>query len=162
VSHVSHVKIKHITSQMLVTCHHIIIILLRLIRSVCLCMSPSVPVHIHPHMSKKRLVIENWWEINEPCLYWISCIPGTTAKEHLVMSWNRPLSHKGLICMPWKDGIWSTPSKHLVALRWNRSFSCLIFDHYKHVYLLIPSVSPSRCKLSIYYGLYSWWSVYRD
>ena len=50
-------NMKSVLSQ--VECNQIIILLL-LVRHVCLGMCPSVPVHVHPHMSKMRLVIGNW------------------------------------------------------------------------------------------------------
>jgi len=43
-----------------IVCNQLIIILLLIIRPVYLGMCPSILVHIHSHMSKMRLVIENW------------------------------------------------------------------------------------------------------
>ena len=38
-------------------------------------------------------------EIHEPCLEWVSYIPGTTVKEYLILSQNIPLG-TGLIVRP--------------------------------------------------------------
>ena len=38
-------------------------------------------VHIYPHLSKARLLLETKGGINEQCLQWVPCIPGTTAQD---------------------------------------------------------------------------------
>jgi len=38
----------------------------------------SVPAHIYPHLSKARLLLETNMDINEQCLQWVPCMPGTT------------------------------------------------------------------------------------
>ena len=44
-------------------------------------MCKSVPTHIHPHMSKLRLLLETNGGINEQCLQWVPCLPGTTVHD---------------------------------------------------------------------------------
>jgi len=39
----------------------LLLLILILVWPVCLDMCPYVPAPIHPHMSKAKLVIENWW-----------------------------------------------------------------------------------------------------
>jgi len=41
----------------------------------------SVPAHIDPYPSKARLLLETSGGINELCLQWVPCIPGTTAQD---------------------------------------------------------------------------------
>jgi len=45
----------------------LLLLLLGIVLLRCLGMCPSIPVHIHPHKSSPRLVIENWWEIKVSC-----------------------------------------------------------------------------------------------
>jgi len=40
----------------------------------------SVPAHIHPHMSKSRLLLETNEGINEQCLQWVPCMPGSRSR----------------------------------------------------------------------------------
>ena len=54
-------------------------------------MCPSVPTHIHPYMSKLRLLLETDDETNVLCLQWVPCIPGTTTQDILVLTRNLPL-----------------------------------------------------------------------
>jgi len=55
-----------------------VLLLLLLIIPIYLGMYPSVPTHIHPYMSKPRLLLETDDETNVLCLQWVSYIPGTT------------------------------------------------------------------------------------
>jgi len=40
----------------------LLLLLLELVLLRCLDTCSSVPVHIHPHWSRARLVIGNWWD----------------------------------------------------------------------------------------------------
>ena len=55
-------------------------ILLLLVLPIYLGMCPSVPTHMHPYMSKLRLLLETNEGINEQCLQWVPCMIGTTVQ----------------------------------------------------------------------------------
>ena len=61
--------------------YHFYCSILLLILLICLGMCNSVLTHIHPHLSKLRLLLETSVGINEQCLQWVPCIPGTTAQD---------------------------------------------------------------------------------
>ena len=48
-------------------------------------MCPSVPTHIHPYMSKLRLLLKTDDETNELCLQWVPCMLGTTVHGVLLL-----------------------------------------------------------------------------
>jgi len=155
-------------SQHLICNMQSLIILLLLVRPVCLGMCLSVPVHIHPHMCKTRLVIENWQGINEPCLYWVSCILRTTAswasgtelkpiakeKGSYLYALNRNGIRSSGANIPHQNTWWPSSrievsvAQHLTIINKYTYW----FHQFSH-----PSVS-----CSIITNLYLWWSVYGD
>ena len=54
------------------------ILLLLLILPIYLGMYLSVSTHMHPYMSKPRLLLETNEGINGQCLQWVPCMPGNT------------------------------------------------------------------------------------
>jgi len=52
------------------------ILLLFLVLPIYLGMCPNVPTHIHPYMSKLRLLFETDDETNGLCLQWADAYPG--------------------------------------------------------------------------------------
>jgi len=97
------------------------ILLLLLILPICLGMCPSVPTHIHPYMSKLRMLLETNNETNRLCLQWVSYIPGITAQNVPLLIRNLPQGEsgaEGLICMSWQElvtGVATHPVEHLEA-----------------------------------------------
>ena len=86
-------------------------------------MCPSVPIHIHPYMSKLRLLLKTDDETNVLYLQWVQYIPETTARDVLVLIRNLPLGKQesGSYIMPIEEynrryGV-SAPLGHLEALR---------------------------------------------
>ena len=54
-------------------------------------MCPSVPSHIHPYMSKSRLLLETNDETDVLCLQWVPYIPRTTTQDLPVLTQDLPL-----------------------------------------------------------------------
>ena len=109
-----------------------LLLLLLLILPRCLDMWTSVPAHIYPHLSKVRLLLETNGGINEQCLQWVPCMPGTQSK--MFRCWClEPTARRvdGLIGCPYQDGTRkegaSTPLGRLEALRSNRKCSCTTY-----------------------------------
>ena len=119
----------------------------------------SVPVHIHPHWSRARLIIGNWWN-SQRTMFIVGLVH--TRDNDLMSIWVWPTEPaakpKGLICMPLKqewnhDRGFSSP--HLVpyGLRWIWNRSCA--NCYKHVHILKAISFPRpdvSCIFIIYYG----------
>jgi len=105
------------------------ILLLLLILLIYLGMCPSVPTNIHSYMSKLRLLLDTSGGINEQCLQWVPCMPGTTVQgvPSLVYETGRKAYSKWVLFIcPFKKvtgrRIPTYPSEHVEALRWNRKF----------------------------------------
>jgi len=85
---------------------------------------PSVPTHIHPYMSKLRLLLETDNETNGLCLQWVPCMPETTVRGvHLLVYEIGRKRHMevSLIICPFRNITGgrepALPSKHLEALK---------------------------------------------
>jgi len=74
-------------------------------RPIYLGMCSRVPTHIHPYMSKFRLLSNNDDETNVLCLQWVMYIPGTMAQDVPVLTRNLPLRklEDGSYIMPIQD-----------------------------------------------------------
>ena len=98
-------------------------LLLLLVPPIYLGMYSSVSTHIHPYMSKPRLLLETDDEINGLCLQWVSYIPKTTAQDVPLLIGNLPRGNSGangLIYMPCKKiviGVAAYPVEHLETFR---------------------------------------------
>jgi len=81
------------------------LLLLLLVLPIYLGMCHSVPTHIHPYMSKSRLLLKTDDETNGLCLQWVPYIPGTTAQDVPVLTRNLPLGKQevGLILCPFRN-----------------------------------------------------------
>ena len=81
--------------------YHFYCLILLLILLIYLGMCNSVLTHIHPHLSKLRLLLETSGSINEQCLQWVPCIPGITAQDFPLLGRNLPQGdQEGLIECP--------------------------------------------------------------
>ena len=65
--------------------------------------APSVPTHIHPYMSKPRLLLKTGDEINVLCLQWVPYISGTMTQDVSVLTRNLPLGKVGLILCSFRN-----------------------------------------------------------
>jgi len=63
----------------------ILFLLLLLVLPIYLGMFPSVPTHIHPYMSKPRLLLKTDDEANKLGLQWVSYMPETTTQGVLLL-----------------------------------------------------------------------------
>ena len=118
----------------------VLLFLLGLVLLECLGMCSSVPVHIHSHRSKARLVIENWWS-GQRTMFIVGPVHTRDNGLRSIWVWSPELASKlkGLICMPLKqewnqDRGASTPQPVPCGLRWVRNMSCA--NRYKHVHIL--------------------------
>ena len=77
-------------------------LLLLLILPIYLGMCHSVPTHIHPYMSKLRLLLETDDEIYGLCLQWVPYMPGITTQgvPLLVYGTSRKVYESGSYIMP--------------------------------------------------------------
>jgi len=124
--HLSHVTVLRAYTTRVAKQHSELLIstlLLLLTLPIYLGMCPSVPTHIHPYMSKLRLLFETDDETNMLCLQWVSYIPGTTAQDVPMLTRNLPLGKQegwSYIMLIQKynrrQGV-SAPLGHLEALR---------------------------------------------
>jgi len=80
------------------------LLLLLLVLPIYLDMCPNVPTHIHPYMSKPR-ILETDDETNGLCLQWVPYIPGTTTQDVPVLTRNLPLGKQevGFILCPFRN-----------------------------------------------------------
>ena len=67
------------------------LLLLLLVLPIYLSMCPSVPTHLHPYMSRPRLLLKTDNETNVLCLQRVPYIPETTVQDVLVLTQNLPL-----------------------------------------------------------------------
>jgi len=105
----SHVTIVQVYTTQITKQHNELLIstllLLVLVLSIYLGMFPTVPTHIHPYMSKLRLLLETDNETNMLCLQWVPYIPETTAQDIPVLTRNLPLGKQevDLILYPFRN-----------------------------------------------------------
>jgi len=109
----------------------------------------SFPVHIYPHLSKVRFLLETNGGINEQCLQWVPYIPGTIAHDCSIIGGQNLLRgiQEGLIGRPYQDSTKKegaiAPLGHLEALWSNRKISCTTYlIPLKHEHILISASFP--------------------
>jgi len=135
----------------------LVIKLLLFIQFICFDMYPSIPAHIHPHMNKTSC----YWKLmgDQLTMFIVNLVHTRDNGLKSIRYWNRnrPLSHQGLICMPWnmnriksKDASiphrntwWSSGWSEVSVAQY--FFSINTYTYWFHQF------SPSQCKLSSYY-----------
>jgi len=133
----SHVTVIRVYSTWITKQHNELVIstllLLLLVLPIYLSRCPSVSTHIHPYMSKLRLLLETNDETNESCLQWVFYIPGTTTQDVPVLTQNLALGKQkvGLILWPFRN-ITRGRESALLSDTWrplgrSESWSCITY-----------------------------------